>query len=54
MGTPQIIVIVLYAMSAAISLEQVAEGKEKPGFFVSKLVSIAVIAALLWWGGFFK
>lgn len=51
MGVPQIIVIVLYALSLGVSLCKHGE-YSKNNFFYS-LVSVAIVFGLLIWGGFF-
>ena len=51
---PQIVMIVLFAMSLGISAA--THGKPKDGnnsFFLS-LLSVVIQVAILWWGGFFS
>lgn len=52
MRAPQIILIVLYAMSLAISLCKHGEDKGKYNFW-SSLIAAAIDVAILKWGGFF-
>jgi hypothetical protein len=54
MGVPQIILIVLFAMSFTISLCK--HGEPKTGFESAwiSLFAIAIHVGLLWWGGFFS
>jgi hypothetical protein len=54
MGAPQIIVIVLYALSVGVVLSR--HGKPETGNHNvwSSLLTIAVMSALLWWGGFWS
>jgi hypothetical protein len=54
MTAPQIVMIVLYAMSTGISIAQ--HGKAKTGkhnFFVH-IVGVAIGASILYWGGFWN
>lgn len=52
MGTPQIIMIVLLAISGTITL--LNHGKEKPKYnFWVWLVGLGLNVGLLYWGGFF-
>ena len=52
MGVPQIIYICLFAMG--IGMEIVRHGKEKEGKHNATLtlISTAICATVLWWGGF--
>lgn len=53
MGIPQIIIIVLYALSYGAAINEVAEGKKDGGFMLNKTIATAIMMGLLWWGGFF-
>ena len=51
MGYPQIILIVLYAMSFGITLAR--HGQSRPNYNVNMtLTAMTLNAALLYWGGF--
>lgn len=54
MGIPQIIYVVLLAMSLGINW--VNHDKQKTGFynFGETLISVIIILGLLYWGGFFS
>jgi len=53
MGTPQILIIVLYSIGLLLVANN--HGKEKTGKYSiwSRLTSTAITFALLIWGGFF-
>jgi hypothetical protein len=52
MRAPQIITIVLMALSVSGSLSRHGEPKEGCYNAAKDILGIVVIAALLWWGGF--
>lgn len=53
MGIPQIIIIVLYAMTLLVSAHEHGKPREgKTNFWIS-LLGVAIIFGLLIWGGFF-
>lgn len=52
MGTPQIIMIALFAVSGTITLLNHNEDRGKYNFWVW-MVSLALHTGLLYWGGFF-
>lgn len=54
MGIPQVIVIVLYAMSWAMTCKDVADEKAEGSALFNKTLVIAGMMGLLWWGGFFS
>ena len=51
--TPQIILIILYAISLGIIITKHGEDKEGKHNFVVTLISNAVVLGILYWGGFF-
>lgn len=54
MKAPQIIIIVMYAMSLGIAAVQHGEPRnDKNNFFISS-IAVAIQVALLIWGGFFN
>lgn len=54
MGVPQIIMIAMFAISLGISLAKHGEYRgDKYNFFTS-LISVAIEAGILYWGGFFS
>ena len=54
MGTPQILVIVLYALSAWTNLCKHGETRTEKINFWTALLAIAIKTTVLIWGGFFK
>lgn len=54
MGIPQILVIVLYAMSLGISLVNHGKRSEKTENAGVTLIATIIIISLLWWGGFWR
>ncbi len=53
-GIPQIIMLIMYAMSLGIDLAKHGEPREGKYNAVSGLIGVAIGLALLWWGGFFS
>lgn len=53
MGAPQIILIVLYAMSLGTELSKHGEPRTGNHSFWSALVACVIVGLLLVWGGFF-
>lgn len=53
MKAPQIIIIVLYALSLGVHMAKHGEPKDGKYNFVSSLITCAIIFGCLWWGGFF-
>ena len=54
MGIPQIIVIILFAMSLTINLVKHGEPKEGKYNFFSALIGIGIYLLALYKGGFFS
>ena len=52
MGIPQILVIVLWALSLGLTLAKHGEPRGGKESVWTALVGVAIMAALLWWGGF--
>jgi hypothetical protein len=53
MGAPQIIMIILFALSLGINLSKHGEAKIGTYSFPLALVSVIIEVTILWWGGFF-
>ena len=53
MGAPQIIVIVLLSMDVVVNIAKHGEPKSPYNALIGVLDSV-IIAALLWWGGFWN
>lgn len=54
MGVPQLIVIVLYALSLGINMAYHGKPKEGKYSLPATIFSAAIMFTLLIWGGFFK
>ena len=54
MGLPQMIFIILSAMSIGISIKEHGELKTGKHSFLSSVINFALTYGLLVWGGFFK
>ena len=54
MGIPQILTVILYALSAGMHLERHGETRMETYNFWTALFALAIKMALLIWGGFFK
>lgn len=54
MGVPQIILIVLYAVSLLLNANSHGTPKEGKNNFFMALLRGAIMVTLLIWGGFFK
>jgi hypothetical protein len=52
MNAPQIIVIVLLSLGVGISIARNGEDHEQPISFGWTLLRSVILAAILWWGGF--
>jgi len=54
MGTPQIILIVLWSLS--LGIEIAINDKKEGGLstIIGNIIGIAIMAWLLWWGGFWS
>ena len=52
MGWPQILILFLYGASWAISLAK--NGQTTRYSAMSNTISVVILMALLWWGGFFS
>jgi len=54
MGTPQIILIVLWSLTLGIEITR-NSGKEDGIYtIIGNIIGIAIMAGLLWWGGFWS
>ena len=53
MGIPQIILLMLEAMAVGIALVNDGKVITKKENFLSTFISVGIVLALLWWGGFF-
>ena len=54
MGTPQIILIVLWSLTLGIEITR-NSGKEDGIYtIIGNIIGIAIMAWLLWWGGYGK
>lgn len=53
MGVPQVIMIVLYAITLLLSAHNHGKPYEYNKNFWGELVSVAIVFGLLIWGGFF-
>ena len=53
-GIPQIIIIALYAMSIGVAVAEAADGKRLTKDLVNRIIAVAILMGLLWWGGFFS
>lgn len=53
MGIPQVIVIILYAMSLGVMFVKNGEPKEGTYSFWSAFISVVILFGCFWWGGFF-
>jgi hypothetical protein len=54
MGAPQITLIILWALALGITAEQHGKPKKGNESFWRSLLSVAIISAILWWGGFWN
>lgn len=54
MGAPEIILIILYALSLYLNLEKWGKGEISGSSFAGCVASTAVQFGLLAWGGFFS
>lgn len=54
MGTPQIIICVLYTLGLGINLAKHGEPKNDKYNFFSSCITVAIVIGLLIWGGYFK
>jgi len=53
MGVPQIIIIVLYAITLLLSAYNHGKSYERNQNFWASLIGVAILFGLLIWGGFF-
>lgn len=53
MGTPQIVMIVLYAISIGITMQKHGKPKEGTESLWLSLFAVGINVAILYWGGFF-
>ena len=53
LGTPQIIVIVLYILSLGLALGKHGQPRNDKYNFGVTLIATSIMIALLYWGGFF-
>ena len=53
MGTPQIIILVLYVLGLGVALADHGKVELKRESFFRHLFAVAIKLWLLWWGGFF-
>lgn len=54
MKSPQIVMIILFAISLLLTSNQHGKAKEGKYNFWAALVSVMIQVAVLYWGGFFK
>lgn len=54
MHAPQIIVIVLFALAFWVDLDKYANSKIRGKALLQTILGLAIMAGLLWWGGFWK